>query len=102
MTGKPWLMIATALGASLVMSGAQAAPRTKLPPPAAIGCTHPVAPFCIGVTTAKRQTLALFGANPFIALGSGIVVWGTPTTSPCGPGIQVTRWAPNPRLKCPR
>jgi hypothetical protein len=29
-------------------------------------------------------------------------VWGTPTMSPCGPGIQVTRWAPDPRLKCPR
>lgn len=97
------LVAAIALaGAGLAATSAQAAKATKrVPAPTAAGCVHPVAPFCVGVTT-RKGTFALLDANPFIRLGTGVTVWGTVTTSPCGPAIQVARWQPNPAAKCPR
>jgi len=87
-------------GATVASFGAQAAKRA--PQPTAAGCVHPVAPYCVGVTTSKG-TFALLNANPFIPLGTGVTVWGTVTgNSPCGSSIQVARWQPNPAAKCAR
>jgi len=102
MTMKYVVMAAIVIGsASIALSDAQAAKRAA-PQPTAAGCVHPVAPYCVGVTTGKG-TFALLNANPFIPLGTGVTVWGTVTgNSPCGPSIQVARWQPNPAAKCAR
>jgi hypothetical protein len=100
---KYWLMSAVALSGCMAATGAEAAKRGAKPPPPIVGCTHPTAPFCIGVTTSKGKTYALFGANPFIPLGAGVTVWGQETgASPCGPAIQVVKWQPNRKIKCKR
>jgi hypothetical protein len=101
MTLKYMVIAAIALGsASIALSGAHAAKRAA--GPTAAGCVHPVAPYCVGVTT-RKGTFALLNANPFIPLGTGVTVWGTVTSnSPCGPSIQVARWQANPAAKCAR
>jgi hypothetical protein len=104
MAARFWLVSAMALTASLAVTGAEAAKKgAKPPPPVAVGCSHPIAPFCIGVTTVKG-TYAMFDAKPFIPPGIGITVWGKVTgMSPCGAAaISVTKWEPNKKIKCTR
>ena len=103
MAAGRWLTLAIALSACLAVTGAEAAAKKaakpKVEPPIASGCTHTVAPFCLGVTSGKT-TYALFDANPFIPPGTGVTVWGRVTgVSPCGTAISVTRWQRN-KLKC--
>ena len=104
MAAGGWLTLAIALSACLAVTGAEAAPakkaaKAKVEPPIARGCTHTVAPFCLGVTSGKT-TYALFDANPFIPPGTGVTVWGKVSgISPCGTSISVTKWQKN-KLKC--
>ena len=104
MAAGGWLTLAIALSACLAVTGAEAAAakkaaKAKVEPPIARGCTHTVAPFCLGVTSGKT-TYALFDANPFIPPGTGVTVWGKVSgISPCGTSISVTKWQKN-KLKC--
>jgi hypothetical protein len=100
-TGR-WLTLAVALSACVGVTAAEAAAKkaTKAAAgPVARGCTHTVAPFCVGVTS-RGTSYALFGQSPFIPTGIGVDVWGTVSgISPCGTSIQVTAWKRN-KLKC--
>jgi hypothetical protein len=102
MSAGRWLALIIALYGCLAFTAAEAAPAKKKargPLPIASGCTHTVAPFCLGITSG-RTTYALLGANPFIPPGIGVTVWGTVTSiSPCGTAISVTKWQRN-KLKC--
>jgi len=100
MTARRWLTLAIALCASLAVTAADAAVKKRAAGPIARGCTQQVSPACV-VLVSPGKTLALVGAVPFIPAGIGADVSGTPTTSPCGPSIQVASWKPN-RLKCSR
>src|SRR5262245_55162756 len=98
-----WLTLVIAFGACLAVTGAEAAAKkaTKAAPgPVARGCAQAIAPICVGVVS-RGTTYALFGANPYIPIGTGVDVWGTVSgVSPCGgASIQVTAWKRN-KLKC--
>lgn len=93
MTARQWLTAALMLSAPFAATGAEAA--MKGPRPVAVGCSHPIPPFCMGVTTPQRTTYSLFNANPFIPPGTAIAVWGTVSgISPCGTSISVSKWVP--------
>jgi hypothetical protein len=101
MAAHRWLTSVIALCACLSVTAAAAATkkRTRAEAPVARGCSHPIPPYCMGVTSGKT-TYALFDANPFIPPGTGVTVWGRVTgVSPCGTAISVTRWQRN-KLKC--
>jgi hypothetical protein len=100
MATKHWLTLAVALCAPLAVTGAEAAPKAAQP--VYRGCSHFVAPLCMGMTS-RGKVYALIGALPFIPPGTGVDVYGTVTTaSPCGgTTIQVTSWRQN-KLRCTR
>ena len=93
------LTLTVALCGALGVTVAEAAPK---PQPVYRGCSHFVAPLCMGITT-RGKTYALIGALPFIPPGTGVDVYGTVTSaSPCGgTTIQVTSWQRN-KLRCTR
>jgi len=101
MPAKYWLTLTIALCDTLAVTGAAAA-KKKSPPPVVVGCTQPIAPMCLGVRTARGATYALFDANPWIPPGTAVTVSGTVTgPSICGvPGIKVSAWSPNKKIKC--
>jgi hypothetical protein len=102
MSAGRWLTLVVALGACVAATGVEAAAAKKkavAAGPVARGCVQTVAPFCVGVVS-RGRTYALFGASPFIPVGTGVDVWGTVSaSSPCGTSIQVTSWKRN-KLKC--
>jgi hypothetical protein len=103
MPAKYWLTLTIALGGTLAVTAAEAAKKKSAsPPPVAVGCTQPIAPMCLGVRGSRGATFALFDANPWIPPGTAVSVWGTVTgPSICGvPGIKVSAWAPNKKIKC--
>jgi hypothetical protein len=100
MTPRYWLTVAIALCGTLAVAGAEAAPKPQL---VYRGCSHFVAPLCMGITS-RGKTYAVIGALPFIPPGTGVDVYGTVTSStPCGvPTIQVSSWRQNNKLRCTR
>jgi hypothetical protein len=100
MAARHWLTLNVALCGALAMTGVEAAAKTRAAAqPVYRGCTHFVAPLCMGLTS-RGTTYALFGA--FIPPGTGADVYGTVSgTGPCGPTLQVTTWKQN-KLRCAR
>ena len=108
MTARHWLTrfglaSTVALCATLAVSGAQAEAKKRAAPQLVYrGCSHFVAPLCMGITS-RGRTYAVIGAMPFIPPGTGVDVYGTITgASPCGvTTIQVSSWQQN-KLRCTR
>jgi hypothetical protein len=99
MAARHWLTVTVALCGALAVTGAEAAAKRAAAQSGYRGCTHFIAPLCMGLTS-RRTTYALFGA--FIPPGTGADVYGTVSgTGPCGPTLQVTSWKPN-KLHCAR
>jgi hypothetical protein len=97
------LTLTLALCGALAVTAAEAAPKARAAAqPVYRGCSHFVAPLCMGITS-RGKTYALIGALPFIPPGTGVDVYGTVTgASPCGgTTIQVTSWQRN-KLRCTR
>jgi hypothetical protein len=97
------LALTVALCGTLAVSGAHAEAKKRAAPQLVYrGCSHFVAPLCMGVTS-RGRTYAVIGAMPFIPPGTGVDVYGTVTSNtPCGvPTIQVSSWRQN-KLRCTR
>jgi hypothetical protein len=105
MAARGWLTVLGALGASLMITGADAAAkkatRAKAEPPLMRGCTMAVAPACAGME-AGGQRYVFLGANPPIPVNAGVDVYGAVGgVSIClGIPVNVTSWKPN-QLRCP-
>ena len=100
---RHWLALTVALCGTLAVTEAQAqAPKRAAPQLVYRGCSHFVAPLCMGITS-RGRTFALIGATPSIPSGTGVDVYGTVTSNtPCGiPTIQVSSWRQN-KLRCTR
>src|SRR5215475_1551354 len=94
------LALTVALCGTLAVTAAQAqAPKRAAPQQVYRGCSHFVAPLCMGITS-RGRTYAVLGAMPFIPPSTGVDVYGTVTSnSPCGvPTIQVSSWRQNAKL----
>jgi hypothetical protein len=101
MTARHWLTVLVALSASLAVTAAEAQSKKKGGGGvAARGCTHSVAPYCLGFTTTGGKTYALLDPSPWMPLGIGVSVSGTATDSPCGPAIRVSSWKADNTVKC--
>src|SRR5258705_9065035 len=101
MAARHWLTMVVALSASLAVTGAEAAAKKKGDPMVARGCTHPVAPLCLGLTTPGGKTYALLDPSPWIPLHIDVRVYGKVTSaSPCGTAIQVSAWQADKSIKC--
>ena len=101
MTTRHWLALTVALCGTLAVTVAQAqAPKRAAPQLVYRGCSHFVAPLCMGITS-RGRTYATIGALPFIPPSTGVDVYGTVTANtPCGvPTIQVSSWRRN-NLRC--
>ena len=95
------LALAVALCGTLAVTSAQAEAKKRAAPQLVYrGCSHFVAPLCMGVTS-RGRTYAVIGAMPFIPPSTGVDVYGTVTSNtPCGvPTIQVSSWQRN-KLRC--
>jgi hypothetical protein len=101
MTARHWLTVLVALSASLAVTAAEAQSKKKGGGGvAARGCTHSVAPYCLGFTTTGGKTYALLDPSPWMPLDIGVSVSGTATDSPCGPAIRVSAWKADKSIKC--
>ena len=97
------LALTVALCGTLAVTAAQAEAKKRAAPQLVYrGCSHFVAPLCMGVTS-RGRTYAVIGAMPFIPPRTGVDVYGTVTRdTPCGvPTIQVSSWKQN-TLRCTR
>jgi hypothetical protein len=99
MTARYWLTVTVALCAAFAVTAAEAKTRATATP-VYRGCSHFIAPLCMGLTS-RGKTYVLVGALPLVPPGTGVDVFGTVTgPSPCGTQIQVTSWRQNAKLRC--
>jgi hypothetical protein len=102
MAARGMLTVAVALGASLVVTSADAAAqkRAKAEAPLMRGCTIAVPPVCAGMEAGGQRYIFL-GANPVIPVGTGVDIYGAiGGVSVClGIPVNVMSWKPN-RLRC--
>jgi hypothetical protein len=95
------LALTVALCGTLAVTAARAEAKKRAAPQLVYrGCSHFVAPLCMGITS-RGRTYAVLGAMPFIPPSTGVDVYGTVSSNtPCGvPTIQVTSWQRN-KLRC--
>jgi hypothetical protein len=99
MTARYWLTVTVALCGAFAVTAAEAKTRATATP-VYRGCSHFIAPLCMGLTS-RGKTYVLVGALPLVPPGTGVDVFGTVTgPSPCGTQIQVTSWRQNAKLRC--
>ena len=100
MAARHWLTLTAALCGTLAVTGVEAVAKARAAAqPVYRGCSHFVAPLCMGITSGGK-TYGLIGQLPFIPPGIGVDVWGT-VVGPglCGNTIQVSSWRQN-KLRC--
>jgi hypothetical protein len=97
MVARYWLTLSVALCCALAVTAAEAKIR---PAPVYRGCSHFIAPLCMGLTS-RGKTYVLVGAVPLVPPGTSVDVFGTVVgPSACGTQLQVTSWKTNNKLRC--